>query len=34
MTTTKPTYVSRLGLHHFAHLRAVAEGLPLGEAFQ
>jgi site-specific recombinase XerD len=32
MTTTKPAYVSRLGLHHFAHLRALAEGLPLVDA--
>lgn len=30
--TNKPAYVSRLGLHHFAHLRAVAEGLPVVDA--
>jgi site-specific recombinase XerD len=28
----KSAYVSRLGLHHFAHLRAVAEGLPVVDA--
>ena len=27
-----PVYVHRLGLHHFAYLRAVAEGLPIVEA--
>ena len=27
-----PTYVRRLGLAHFAHLRAVAEGLPVEDA--
>ncbi len=32
MTAAKPAYVSRLGLHHFAHLRAVAEGLPMADA--
>lgn len=32
MMANKPAYVSRLGLHHFAHLRAVAEGLPLVDA--
>ena len=32
MMANKPAYVSRLGLHHFAHLRAVAEGLPIVDA--
>lgn len=32
MMANKPSYVSRLGLHHFAHLRAVAEGLPVVDA--
>lgn len=27
-----PTWPLRLGLHHFAHLRAVAEGLPVAES--
>jgi hypothetical protein len=27
-----PVYVHRLGLHHFAYLRAIAEGLPIVEA--
>ena len=26
---SQPRFVRRLGLHHFAHLRAVAEGLPV-----
>lgn len=30
LASTQPTrFVRRLGLHHFAHLRAVAEGLPV-----
>lgn len=32
MTVGKPVYVSRLGLHHFAHLRAMSEGLPIVDA--
>jgi hypothetical protein len=32
MMATKPAYVRRLGLNHFAHLRAVAEGLPVLDA--
>lgn len=32
MMALKPAYVRRLGLHHFAHLRAVAEGLPVVDA--
>lgn len=32
MTVDRPIYVSRLGLHHFAHLRAMSEGLPIVDA--
>ena len=32
MMAAKSVYVSRLGLHHFSHLRAVAEGLPVVDA--
>lgn len=31
-STTSTTYVRRLGAHHFAHLRAVAEGLDIIES--
>ncbi|MDI1236388.1 MAG: tyrosine-type recombinase/integrase [Polaromonas sp.] len=31
-TATEPVFVHRLGKHHFAHLRAVAEGLPVTES--
>ncbi len=31
-STKSSTYATRIGAHHFAHLRAVAEGVPVPEA--